>query len=167
MKKCALWISVALPTFSFGVTCTLFWLPDYRSRGQNASAPTAGTPASSESELLELSFCQIVAKPEEYEGKVIRIRAVYSFGIHGATIGDRSCSGGETGTWVSVTQAMWDELTRATEKAYGMKNVAGPIDMVAVGRFERNNPSFASDTWADRLPFRFELMQIENAVRLY
>lgn len=134
MRKLPLWISVAFLTFSIGVACVLFWLLDYRPRVQNASTSAAEMPASSESELPELSFCQVTAKPEEYAGKLIRVRVVYSFGIHGATIGDRSCSSGETGTWVSVTPAMGDEITQVTEKAYGMKNVIADWQLLQSGQ---------------------------------
>lgn len=166
MKKVSLWVSISLLTFFVGVACVSIWLLNYRPGAQGEITPIIEQPARSESELPELPICQVVAKPEEYEGKVIRVRAVYAFGIHGATIGSKSCLSEETGTWVSVTPAMWDEIKQATEKAYGAKN-AGPLDMVAVGRFERNNPSHMSDTWADRLPFRFELLRIEKAERVY
>jgi hypothetical protein len=158
---------VALLTFAIGIICVFLWLQKHSSGGQKADTPPARTPISSEQELPEIHFCQLVARPDEYEGKVVRVHAVYSFGIHGATIGDRSCSSVETITWVSMTPAMWDEVTRATENAYGMKNMSGPLDIIAVGRFGRNSPSDSSDSWRDRAPFRFELMRIEKAVRLY
>lgn len=157
MKRTTLWIAVAL--VGIGVLC--WWLLDARSY-----APVARLPASSESEILESSFCQLVAKPEVYEGKMVRVRVVYSFGIHGPTIGDRSCSTVDTITWVSLTPAMWDEVGRATESAYGSE-MSGPLEMVAIGRFGRNNPWGFSDTWKDRAPFRFELVTIEKAVRTY
>jgi hypothetical protein len=143
MNRISLWLSAALLTFIIGVAGAWLWF--HQSHGQKANT-LGSTPIASESGLPELSFCQIVAKPEEYEGKVIRLRGIYSFGIHGATIGDRSCLSAETQPWVSLTPAMWDEVTRAMENAYGMKNVSGALDMMAVGRFERHNPSHSSDT---------------------
>jgi len=164
MNRITLWLSAALLTFIIGVAGAWLWF--HQSREEKADN-LAGASIASESGLPELSFCQLVAKPEEYEGKIIRVRGIYSFGIHGAVIGDRSCSSVETQTWVSLTPAMWDEVTRAMENAYEMTNVTGSLDMIAVGRFERNKPSQSSDTWADRVPFKFELMRIEKAIREY
>lgn len=163
MKKWGLWISVWFLTFSIGLTCASLWLPGQTSTRQKATV--AETTASSKSENMELSFCQVAAEPEKYEGKVIRLSAVYSFGLHGVTIGDASCSSEDLGTSVSITPAIWEEFERATEKAYGTKVVGPPLYIIAIGKFQRNNPSHASDGWEDRLPFRFELKRIEKAVR--
>lgn len=160
MKRTTVWISVALLAFLVGIGLLSWRLFD---GGSNALL-SAG-PVSSESEIVESSLCQLVAKPEQYEGKMVRVRVVYMFGIHGATIADRSCQPTrDTITWVSLTPTMWDEVGRVTESAYG-NEMSGPLDMVAIGKFRRNNPLGLSDLWKDRAPFRFELMTIEKAVR--
>ncbi|HYN23482.1 MAG TPA: hypothetical protein VES69_00400 [Pyrinomonadaceae bacterium] len=160
MKRITLWISVALVALLVGIAFLSWRLFDVGS-----NAPLSGGPIYSESEITESSLCQLVAKPEEYEGKMVRVRVVYMFGIHGPTIADRSCEPtSDTITWVSLTPAMWDEVGRATESAYG-NEMSGPLDMVAIGKFGRNNPLGLSDLWKDRAPFKFELMTIEKAVR--
>ena len=165
MNRITSWLGVALLTFIVGVAGAYFWI--HRSRGREANTNLAGAKTASEPELAELSYCQVVIKAEEYEGEVIRLHGVYSFGLHGATIGETGCMSEATQTWVSLTPAMRGEVERAMENAYGKKNVSGPLDIVAVGRFGRNNPSHLSDAWKDTLPFRFELMRLEKAVRVF
>src|SRR5688500_5996942 len=115
MKRTTVWKSTALLALLVGIAFLLWRLFDVGS-----NAPLSGGPISSESQITESSLCQLIAKPEEYEGKMVRVRVVYMFGIHGPTIADRSCQPtSDTITWVNLTPAMWDEVGRATASAYG------------------------------------------------
>ena len=160
MKRTTVWKSAVLLVLLVGIALLLWRLFDSRS-----NAPLSGKPTSSEPEITDSSLCQLIAKPEAYEGKLVRVRVVYWFGLHGPTIADRSCQPTrDTITWISLTPAMRDEVGRATESAYG-KKVSGPLDMVAIGKFSRNNPLGLSDRWEDTAAYKFEVMQIEKAVR--
>ena len=86
------------------------------------------------------------------------------FGLHGPLIGDPNCSNVETQTWVKLSDKMWDEIKRTEEKIYG-KNTSGAIKLTAIGKFENNNPDNSTDAWADRVHFRFELIEIVAAER--
>jgi hypothetical protein len=113
----------------------------------------------------ELSFCQLVADPTHYDGWVVRVHAVYSWGVHGSAIGDDNCSNVDNTTWVNLSPAMRDEMSRVTDDAYGMKHVSGPLRIIARGRFAKNNPTGRGDSFEETAPFRFELVSIETAVR--
>jgi hypothetical protein len=167
MRRLLLWIIVALLTFAVGIACVL-WFLDHSSVMKQSSAVSSVNPASSEP--ADLPFCKLVAAPENYEGKIVRVHAAIIVGIHGAVLRDDACSSMQTQVWVYITPAMWDELKRAMEAAYAMKDVNGPLDVIAVGRFDKNHrppPEQSSDTLEDNAPYRFELMQIEKAARLY
>lgn len=71
--------------------------------------------------------------PNKYDGKLIRLQANYVVGIHGAQLGDRSCPRVGGPVWVSMSPKMWEELSRDMEKAYEMKSVSGPLDVVFLG----------------------------------
>lgn len=79
-----------------------------------------------------------MAVPNKYDGKIICVQANYVAGIHGAQLGDRSCPRVGGPVWVSMSPKMREELSRDMEKAYEMKSVSGPLDVVFVGRSERN-----------------------------
>jgi hypothetical protein len=53
------------------------------------SAYVAGGPANSEA--LNTNICEISDKPSEYEGKLVRIRAVYAGTFESSELLDRSC----------------------------------------------------------------------------
>jgi hypothetical protein len=126
-------------------------------RNSKTSQPVASQPP-----ILELSFCDVVAKPDNYDGKILRLHAVFSFGIHGPTIGDRGCSTVDNITWANLSPAKWDELSHAAQSAYGAKDSPGAFDLVAVGKFSRNAPSGGTDLWKDRAPFQFEVLSVER-----
>jgi len=113
--------------------------------------------------LPDVAFCDAVAKPAEFDGQMIRLHANFSRGKHGATVGDSKCIKADNITWVKLSAAKWDELSRAAETAYGVKNV-GAFDLVAVGKFSRNRPSGESDSLEDTAPFQFELLSVEKVV---
>jgi len=76
MKRATLWMCVALLTFSIGVACVVLWFLDYSSAKPQDSAALAAAPLIPKTEPLELKFCQLVAAPGDYEGKVISVRAI-------------------------------------------------------------------------------------------
>lgn len=155
MRRITLWACAALLTFSAGAACAFVWLLDAGPEVERL------TPQDEPSDAL---FCHLVAAPEGYEGKLLRVRATYVTGRHGPTFVDRACLNFGAGIWVSVSPAVWRELGRAMEDAYGA-DMAGVLDVVAVGKFGWNRPSFASDSLADKAAYRFELLRVERAVR--
>jgi hypothetical protein len=102
----------------------------------------------------DLRFCEVVAKPADLEGKIIRLHAVFSFGLHGPTVGDRSCASVDNLTWANLSPEKWAELERAVP--------AGAVDLIAVGKFARNVASGETDLWKDRAPFQFEVLSVEK-----
>jgi hypothetical protein len=104
--------------------------------------------------LPDLSFCEVVAKPADFDGKIIRLHAVFQFGLHGPTVGDRSCASVDNITWANLSPEKWAELERAAP--------AGAVDLVAVGKFARNVGSGDTDLWKDRAPFQFEVLSVEK-----
>lgn len=56
-------------------------------------------------------------------------------------------------------------MFQAVEEVYGEGNPLGPIELVAIGRFENNHPTYASDLLKDNAPHKFEVMQIERATK--
>ena len=115
---------------------------------QTKTSPTAvPTPP-------DVRFCEVVAKPADFDGEIIRLRAVFQFGLHGPTVGDRSCASVDNITWANLSPEKWAELEGAAP--------VGAVDLVAVGRFARNVASGDSDLWKDRAPFQFEVLSVEK-----
>ena len=102
----------------------------------------------------DVRFCDVVAKPADFEGKIIRLHAVFSFGIHGPTVGDGDCASVENITWANLSREKWAELEHAAP--------AGAVNLVAVGKFARNVASGETDLWKDRAPFQFEVLSVEK-----
>jgi len=117
---------------------------------KNSTSQTAPSPTP----IPEVAFCDVVARPADFDGKIIRLRAAFHFGIHGATVGDRNCASVDNITWVSFSPDTFAELKRRTSD--------GAFNLVAIGKFSRNVPSGESDLWKDRAPFQFELISIEK-----
>jgi hypothetical protein len=105
----------------------------------------------------DVTFCDVVAKPMDFEGKTIRLHAVFHFGIHGPTVGDRRCGSVENITWANLSAEKWAELERSAP--------AGAYDLVAVGKFSRNAKSGETDLWKDRAQFQFEVLTVEKVTR--
>lgn len=166
MSRVSTWTRIALLAAGVGAAGVFFWLlyPHSARRGDIATpSPPPRTP-----EPAESSVGQLLAAPAEYEGKVVRVRAALVPGRHGLELCEKDCSSsGWAKVWVKATPDLYDELGRAMEEAYGMKNASGALDLTAVGKFGRNYRSQGSDSLEDNAPYKFELMRIEKASRLY
>jgi hypothetical protein len=163
VKRATLWVCVAILTFSIGVACAFFWFLDLNLAKQQSNSD--GAPPVSQGEPIELLFCHLMAVPNKYDGKIIRVQATYVVGKHGAMLEDETCPRVGGPVWVSMSPEMWEELKRSMERAYEIKNVSGPIDVVFVGGFGRNHSSSRSDALEDTAPYRFDLMRIERTSR--
>ena len=165
MKRTTLWVCVAFLTFSVGVACAFLWFFERDSSGLLCCPDPSGAPPITQSEPIDLLYCHLMAAPDEYDGKVIRVQGTYAVGIHGAQFGVKDCPRAGGPVWVSMSPEMWEELSRAMETAYETKSVSGPLDVVFVGRFGRNHSSGGSDALEDTAPYRFDLLRIDRTWR--
>lgn len=165
MKRTALWICIAVLTFSVGVACAFLWFLELNSSERQSSPSLSGASPVSQSEPIDLLYCHLMAAPDKYDDKVIRVQATYVVGIHGAQFGAKDCPRAGGPVWVSMSPEMWEELNREMERAYEARSVSGPLDVVFVGRFGRNRASGGSDTLQDTAPYRFDILQIERTWR--
>ncbi len=165
MKRTAVWICIALLTFSVGVACAFLWFLELNSSERQSIPNLSGASPVARNEQADLLYCHLMAAPDEYDGKVIRVQATYVVGLHGAQFGVKNCPGLGGPVWVSMSSEMWDELNREMERAYEEKSVSGPLEVVFVGRFGRNQPTGGSDTLKDTAPYRFDLSRIERTWR--
>jgi len=165
MKRTALWACITLLTFSVGLACAFLWFLELTSSEQQTGPDPSGTLTVFQSEPIDLLYCHLMASPDEYDGKVVRVQGTYVIGIHGAQFGVKDCPGLGGPVWVSKSPEMWEELNRAMENAYEAKSVSGPLNVVFVGRFGRNHASGESDTLKDTAPYRFDLSRIERMWR--
>jgi hypothetical protein len=165
MKRTALRVCIVLLTFSVGVACVFIWFLEFNSAKQQSSPEFSGASTASQEEPIELPYCHLMAAPDKYDGKVIRVQANFIVGVHGAQLRDKACPIVGGPVWVNMSSEMWEQLNRAMEKAYEMKSVSGPLDVVFVGRFCRNHSSGRSDALKDTAPYKFDLMRIERTSR--
>jgi hypothetical protein len=131
-------------------------------------------PTESQSyEIPELSFCELVKNPEAYNGKVIRLKGIFTMTQHGPLF-DGECFQPEgTLTWVKTTQEQRDEIKTLTLKAYQNKASWEDLDMQAIGKFEKNilpppgadGIIMTSDSHENQADYRFELIKIEKTAR--
>ena len=132
------------------------------------SAMLLRRPTASPSDPFPLplvSFCQLFSTPEAFEGRTVRVRAVYSWGNDGGALGDSLCPEQEYQTAVVINGPSHDLVYRSLIKAWGPGVLPPNLDVIVVGRFSRNHPSHVGNSLVDHAPFRFELFNIERATR--
>lgn len=125
-----------------------------------------GEPCSvSENELFTengnsaFSFCDVRGNPSHFDGKIIRIKATYTFMIHGALLYGEECP--KLGRSTEDTIVVGFNSEKDYEYIANINET--PINIQAVGRFSVVEPSHKSDTLGDRTPYRFEIICLEKA----
>ena len=183
MKKYIFLLKFALLTFFLGLLSVLVWVSLWKAAEKPFSSigePDKSLPVytrtetkSENYEILESSFCELVKNPEAYNGKIIRLKGIFTNTHHGPLFDGECLQPEGTLTWVKATPEHWKEIQALTLKAYDNKTQLADLEMQAVGKFEKNTLSspdengliMSSDAHEHQADYRFELIKIETAAR--
>jgi hypothetical protein len=121
---------------------------------KSATSHAVASPTS----IPDVTFCEMVTKPDEFYRKLIRLHALLvRESMHGPVLGGAKgtpCATRDNVTWPELSNDQWAEVVRAGD--------AASYDIVAVGRFSRYAPSGGSDLWRDRASFQFEVTSFDK-----
>jgi len=104
-----------------------------------------------------VAFCDLLNNPQAFEGKLIRVRALYLTDFEKAVLTAPACAVPRPVTWVSFEKS-WESRTswRLRHAMNGIKwNVES--DVVLVGTFKTGGPFGHLDVY----PFLFEVYRVE------
>ena len=177
MRRVSAWLFVATCTFALGFAAATLWLQSrHLGATENALSPdppsvstvtlNPDTDVSAASNLPVLDYCELANNPERYSGKVVRVRARLSVSIHGALFGDEHCAGADKQAAILYHALTAQETTQTLNRARGSDSPANwhePVDIIAIGKFEKVTPSNASDTIYDTASLQFEITRVEKA----
>jgi hypothetical protein len=114
--------------FAFLLGAIFLLVGESSSSGQNTNA------SSSSSDVQTVAFCELVRHPQTYEGKVVRVRAIFSSEFEKSALSAPDCPA--EATWLHVPDSYASCTKRKVQKKFE-ENVGGPgRDIVIVGRFE-------------------------------
>lgn len=105
-----------------------------------------------------LNFCELTKNPENYDGKIVRLKAKLTFGLEGAWFSDANCGIDKAAFVESTDKNLWASIEKLRRQNDG-KILLNEIELNVVGKFK--NTSFNEGGLIT--PFRFEVLQIENA----
>ena len=114
-------------------------------------------------DLPILSLCELVNNPDKYTGQVVRVSTTLSGFIHGSFVYDPNCVRVDTNTAVFFNAEHKDQIQRDLTQARGSDNFLEPLNVIAVGKFNKVIPSNESDTVYDTASLQFEILRIESA----
>ncbi len=102
-----------------------------------------------------LPYCELVNNPDCYSGKIVRVGARAFWAEHGLFFHEERCSGPSHGrTAVQLPAANAEEVYNLLMNTCG-RECSKPLDLVVIGRFEK-----------DRTSFHFEIKSLESASRV-
>jgi hypothetical protein len=173
MRKVIAGLTVALCTFALGITIAFIWSEFYRSNSQTLEGisriplpackgnvtlePDVDITASADLPLL--TYCELADNPSCYSGKIVRVKAKFSWDDHGWYLFDENCASGRAS--VKLNDISFDEFNRQLGKACG--GICDPsLDIVVVGIFETSEASRQTELFWDARPFRFKLKRLER-----
>lgn len=179
MRRISIWLSIAICTFALGFAAAMLWFqsPSPVVTEEVPPSPTceskvfldSNTDLSAASNLPILDYCELANNPERYSGKIVRVRARLSGFIHGIVIADENCVGIDSQSAASYNQLTAEEIKRTLDSARGSTNSMNwlePVNMIAIGKFEKVTPSNESDTIYDMASLQFEIIRVEKASKL-
>lgn len=82
MKRITIRVAVALCTFIIGIIVAAVWLISPASHISDATL---------DSTIYPVKFCELIRNSEKYDGKIVRIQALYEQGIDTSALTDSDC----------------------------------------------------------------------------
>jgi hypothetical protein len=98
---------------------------------------TVGLWTTTEAQTIEtVSYCDLMRQPAQYNGKVIRVSAIYRYGFEWSTLYCPECID-ETQTWIGFSETFISSTKRSLRKKIGENGFRGKtVKVKLVGRFD-------------------------------
>jgi hypothetical protein len=160
MKRGIFWLIVTVVTFGLGVTSAFLWF-EFRKSFTNETE-TINLPT----EIPTVYYCEMLNNPDKYDGKIvrlIRISHILDFQYHGLVF-NVDCYGENKQTAIIITHLRKDILDKLKVEANNPYSW-GRRQITAIGKFSRQKMPRRSNLLANTLDFRFEIMEVEKAVK--
>lgn len=119
--------------------------------------PGVKTPGSTD--LSPLTYCELAENSSCYDGKVVRVRARLSWDERGLYLYNENCRQGNASVRFNDSSIL--EFSRMLRAACGGVCQA-PLDIDAVGVFEKAEASAQTEVPGDARPFRFNVKKTER-----
>src|SRR5437588_7666904 len=143
MLKAALSFSVVLTVLVFCV-------------GRSASVAQNTNNSSSASDVQTIPFCELVRNPKIYDGKLVRVRAIFSSNFEKSVLSAPDCPA--EATWLHVPDSYASCTKRKVQKKFEDAPWGQGRDVVIVGRLE----SKGSYGHLGMYPYRFVATCVES-----
>ena len=179
MRRVSIWLLIAICTFALGFAAAMLWFQSHSSVAAEKVLPSppcdskafldSDAELSAASKLPILDYCELANNPERYSGKIVRVHARLSGFIHGMVIADENCVGVDNQAAASYNRTMAEEVKRTLDSARGSTNSMNwlePVNIIAIGKFEKVTPSNESDTIYETASLQFEIIRVEKASKL-
>lgn len=121
----------------------------------NACAPTS----QSDEKPLHVDYCDLVKNPEQYDERVVRVRARHLIiALEYSYITDDNCSSELTQTWVVIPHDTWREGVKQTSESLPHGYDTFECEVTLVGTFHNSNFGAGSG-----YPFYIDFICLERA----
>jgi hypothetical protein len=160
MKRGIFWLIVSVVTFGIGLTSAFLWLGFYKTTTVEPEIITLPT------EIPTVNYCEMLNNPDQYDDQIVRLSHKIHYEYHGLVF-DANCNGETKSTAVIISHPREADIFHKLEVETGVKNYGwGNPQVTVIGKFSRRRPRGArSNLYADTLDFRFEIVEVEKAVK--
>lgn len=108
----------------------------------------------SSSDAILVQYCDLIKNPEDYDGKVVTLRATYRYGFEWQEIYCLKCRNlGKT--WLEI----WDITKKSKKILKKFPNDDGTVNAIFTGIFQSSKGPFGNGGYR----FRFKLKEISQA----
>lgn len=164
MNRAPFWIIAAILAFFLAGILAVVWSISNLSQLSYDEAISKGVPS--------VEYCDLRDKPDEYNGKVVRVSVNLYWFLHGFYLQDDKCSDigvgkgiDEERTAISAYEPNREKIFANLIKMRRLNDPMKPSRITVVGRFQHKSPEGFSDSIEDRTSFHFEIYKIESAER--
>lgn len=113
---------------------------------------------------INVSYCDLVNNPAQYDQKIIRIKAIYVYGFEGSLLYCPDCYQREFRTWVQVDESSSIYANPHVKKKFkGNDHKGRTLSVIMIGKFHGKGGGYGHE---NSYQFQLDLICIEEATVL-
>ena len=127
-------------------------------QGQNSSSQQKSSTAM---EIPTITFCEMIQRPEAYDNKTVRVKAIYRFGFEWSELYSIDCWSRENRTWVDFDESFESNSdSKLTKKVEGNGDKGRTVAVVFVGKFHGSGGGYGH---LSIYKYKFQVNRVEKA----
>ena len=91
-----------------------------------------------EKPIIDVDYCELIHAPEKYDEKLIRVKAIYNYGLDGQVLYCSECGESAYTTWVKIEESYTNCTSAKIQRKFNKRtSQIGAAAVTVIGKFQQ------------------------------